>query len=278
MTDYEAVDDGTVLHRVDDGIAWMTLNRPDAGNAISPAQRDALIGLLTAADSDPDIRAVVMTAVSNKHFCTGADLRTSGESSGDRSDHEDDPPTGSIMRTLALGSQRLIVSVLDCRKPVLAAVNGTAAGIGSHLALACDLVLAAEEASFIEVFVRRGILPDGAGAYLLPRLIGMQRAKELVLLGDRLSAAEAQGYGMVNRVVPAADLHTATLELATRLAQGPTIALGLAKRLLNRALDGDRETALFEESMAQELVTRTNDATEGVDSFVQRRPSSFIGR
>jgi len=100
----------------------------------------------------------------------------------------------------------------------------------------------------------------------------------LVLLGDRLSASEAYGYGMVNRVVPATDLHAATLELATRLAQGPTVALGLAKRLLNRALDVDRETALFEESMAQELVTRTDDAREGIDSFVERRPSSFTGR
>ena len=278
MTNYEAIDNRTVLYRVEDGIAWMTLNRPDAGNAITPGQRDALIGLLAGADCDSDIRAVVISAVGNKHFCTGADLRSSGESSGDRSDDENDLPTGSIMRTLAVGSQRLIVSVLDCRKPVLSAVNGTAAGIGSHLALACDLVIAAEEASFIEVFVRRGILPDGAGTYLLPRLIGMQRAKELVLLGDRLSASEAYGYGMVNRVVPAADLHAATLELASRLAQGPTIALGLAKRLLNRALDVDRETALFEESMAQELVTRTDDATEGIASFVERRPSTFTGR
>lgn len=277
MTNYEAVENRTILHRVEEGIAWMTLNRPDAGNAITPAQRDALIGLLTAADSDSDIRAVVISAA-GKHFCTGADLRSSREDSGDHGDDETDPPTGSIMRTLAEGSQRLIVSVLDCHKPVLSAVNGTAAGIGSHLALASDLVIAAEEASFIEVFVRRGILPDGAGAYLLPRLIGMQRAKELVLLGDRLSASEAFGYGMVNRVVPAADLHATTLELATRLAQGPTIALGLAKRLLNRALDVDRETALFEESMAQELVTRTDDAREGITSFVQRRPSSFTGR
>jgi 2-(1,2-epoxy-1,2-dihydrophenyl)acetyl-CoA isomerase len=188
------------------------------------------------------------------------------------------PTTGSIMRTLAVGSQRLIVSVLDCQKPVLAVINGIAAGIGSHLALACDLVIASEEASFIEVFVRRGILPDGAGAYLLPRLIGMQRAKELVLLGDRLSASEAYRYGMVNRVVPQEDLEAASVELASRLAQGPTIALGMAKRLLNRTLDIDRETALFEESMAQELVTRTEDAKEGIESFVQRRPASFTGR
>jgi len=157
-------------------------------------------------------------------------------------------------------------------------VNGTAAGIGAHLVLACDLVVAVEEAAFIEVFVRRGILPDGAGAYLLPRLIGMQRAKELVLLGERLSAADAYSMGMVNRVVPAVDLDATVGELAARLAQGPTIALGLAKQLLNRSLDVDRASAFFEESMAQELVTRTADATEGIASFVERRPAAFRGQ
>jgi 2-(1,2-epoxy-1,2-dihydrophenyl)acetyl-CoA isomerase len=277
MSKYEAVEDRTILHRVEDGIAWLTLNRPEVGNAITPEQRDALIDLLLIADSDPEVRAVAITAV-GKNFCTGADLRSSSDDSDNRAHGGNDPTTGSIMRTLAVGSQRLIVSVLDCQKPVLAVINGIAAGIGSHLALACDLVIASEEASFIEVFVRRGILPDGAGAYLLPRLIGMQRAKELVLLGDRLSASEAYRYGMVNRVVPEEDLEAASVELASRLAQGPTIALGMAKRLLNRALDIDRETALFEESMAQELVTRTEDAREGIESFLQRRPTSFTGR
>ena len=182
------------------------------------------------------------------------------------------------MRVLADGAQRLVAAVLDCQKPVVAAVNGTAAGIGAHLVLACDLVVASEEASFIEVFVRRGILPDGGGCYLLPRIIGMQRAKELVMLGDRLSAADAYTFGMVNRVVPAAELEATTAELATRLAEGPTIALGLAKRLLNRSLDVDRASSFFEESMAQELVTRSEDATEGIASFVERRPTTFRGR
>jgi 2-(1,2-epoxy-1,2-dihydrophenyl)acetyl-CoA isomerase len=272
----QAVEDGTILHRVEGGTSWITLNRPDAGNALTPTQRDTIIELLVGADADDTIRAVVVNAV-GKHFCTGADLRssTADEPAGD----EPAPlVTGSIMRTLATGSQRLIVSVLDCRKPVVAAVNGVAAGIGSHLALASDLVVAAEEASFIEVFVRRGILPDGAGAYLLPRLIGMQRAKEMVLLGDRLSAADAHAYGMVNRVVPLTDLERTATELAGRLAEGPTVALGLAKRLLNRSLDVDRDSALFEESMAQELVTHTDDATEGIASFVERRPTAFTGR
>ena len=179
---------------------------------------------------------------------------------------------------IADGAQRLIAAVLDCQKPVIAAVNGTAAGIGAHLALACDLVVAAEAAGFIEVFVRRGILPDGAGAYLLPRVIGMQRAKELVFLGDRLSAADAFSLGMVNRIVPPEDLEPTVGELAARLAQGPTVAIGLAKRLLNRSLDVDRASAFFEESMAQEVVMTSEDANEGIASFVERRPSAFRGR
>ena len=276
MPETEGFVDGTLLRQVAEGIAWFTLNRPDAGNALTPDQRNTLIDLLHQADLDPDVRAVVI-ASTGKHFCTGADLRAPQPQMEEAEDGSD-PPPGTVMRVLAAGAQRLVAAVQDCQKPVVAAVNGTAAGIGAHLVLACDLVVAAEEASFIEVFVRRGILPDGGGCYLLPRTIGMQRAKELVMLGDRLSAADAYVFGMVNRVVPAGDLEATARELATRLAQGPTIALGLAKRLLNRSLDVDRASLFFEESMAQELVTRSEDATEGIASFVERRPTSFRGR
>jgi len=276
MPETEGFVDGTLLRQIAEGIAWFTLNRPDAGNALTPDQRNTLIDLLHQADLDPDVRAVVI-ASTGKHFCTGADLRAP-QPQMEEAEDGGDPPPGTVMRVLAAGAQRLVAAVLDCQKPVVAAVNGTAAGIGAHLVLACDLVVAAEEASFIEVFVRRGILPDGGGCYLLPRTIGMQRAKELVMLGDRLSAADAYVFGMVNRVVPAGDLEATARELATRLAQGPTIALGLAKRLLNRSLDVDRASLFFEESMAQELVTRSEDATEGIASFVERRPTSFRGR
>ena len=276
MVSSDSLNDGTLLYREEAGIAWITLNRPDAGNAITADQRNTVIDLLHAIDLDPRIRAVVIGAT-GRHFCTGADLRVV-QPEMETAEADGEPPTGTVMRVLADGAQRLVAAVLDCQKPVVAAVNGTAAGIGAHLALACDLVVAAEEAGFIEVFVRRGILPDGGGAYLLVRTLGMQRAKELVLLGDKLSAAEALAVGMVNRVVAADELEGAVTELATRLADGPTVALGLAKRLLNRALDVDRATAFFEESMAQELVTRTEDSTEGVASFVERRPSAFKGR
>jgi 2-(1,2-epoxy-1,2-dihydrophenyl)acetyl-CoA isomerase len=276
VSEPESLADGTLLRQVDGGTVWLTLNRPDVGNALTPDQRNTLIDLLHEADLNAAVRAIVI-ASTGKHFCTGADLRAP-QPQMEQTEPDVDPPPGTVMRVLADGAQRLVAAVLDCQKPVVAAVNGTAAGIGTHLALACDLVVASEEASFIEVFVRRGILPDGGGCYLLPRIIGMQRAKELVMLGDRLTAADAFTFGMVNRVVPAAALEATTAELATRLAEGPTIALGLAKRLLNRSLDVDRASAFFEESMAQELVTRSEDATEGVASYVERRPTSFRGR
>lgn len=176
------------------------------------------------------------------------------------------------------GAQRLVAAVLDCEKPVIAAVNGTAAGLGAHLALACDLVLAAESARFIEVFVRRGLVPDGGGAYLLPRLVGARRAKELMFFGDALSAPDAERLGLVNRVVPDGELDKTAREWAARLAGGPTRALALTKQLVNASLDSDRGTAFAAEAAAQEINMATADAQEGVASFVERRSPEYRGR
>ena len=167
--------------------------------------------------------------------------------------------------------------MLDCEKPVIAAVNATAAGGGMHLALACDLVLAAEEAKFIEVFVRRGIAPDAGGAYLLARLIGPQKAKELFFFGDDLPASDAERLGLVNRVVPRRELPDEVARWAERLAVGPTKAIGLAKYLTNRSLDSDRASALWDEAVGQELVTGTEDCREGLTAFAERRPPVFRG-
>ncbi|MER7176438.1 enoyl-CoA hydratase/isomerase family protein [Streptomyces mesophilus] len=239
-------------------------------NAVTWDQRERIMALLSAASSDPTVRAVVITAT-GKGFCAGADLRGSPDTGGER-------VAGDVARMIRQGAQRFIASVMDCEKPVIAAVNGTAAGIGAHLALACDLVLASESAKFIEVFVRRGLVPDGGGAYLLPRLIGPQRAKELMFFGDSVPAAEAERLGLVNRVVPAADLEKTARAWAERLAQGPTRAIAMTKQLVNASLDVDRTTAFAAEATAQEINMTTRDANEGVASFVERRSPSYEGR
>ncbi|MCX5558542.1 enoyl-CoA hydratase/isomerase family protein [Streptomyces sp. NBC_00038] len=261
--------DSLILHATDNAVARITLNRPETMNALTWDQRERVIGLLAEASADPDVRAVVITGT-GRGFCAGADLR-GGPSAGDR-------VPGDVARTIRLGAQRLVSAVLDCEKPVIAAVNGTAAGIGAHLAFACDLVLAADSARFIEVFVRRGLVPDGGGAYLLPRLIGPQRAKELMFFGDALAAADAERFGLVNRVVLPEELEKTAREWAERLATGPTRALALTKQLVNASLDSDRATAFAAEAAAQEINMTTADANEGVASFVERRDPKYRGR
>ncbi|MFJ9867391.1 enoyl-CoA hydratase/isomerase family protein [Streptomyces sp. NPDC101165] len=257
-------------HEVREQVSHLTLDRPEALNALTPALRDRLIGLLEEASADPGVRAVVLTGT-GRGFCAGADLRGGSGGAGQRI-------PGDVARVLRLGAQRLVSAVLDCEKPVIAAVNGTAAGLGAHLALACDLILAAESARFIEVFVRRGLVPDGGGAYLLPRLIGPHRAKELMFFGDALAAADAERLGLVNRVVPDGELEKTAREWATRLATGPTRSLALTKHLVNTSLDGDRATAFAAEAAAQEINMTTEDAGEGLRAFVERRSPEFRGR
>jgi 2-(1,2-epoxy-1,2-dihydrophenyl)acetyl-CoA isomerase len=168
--------------------------------------------------------------------------------------------------------------VLEVEKPVVAAVNGVAAGMGAHLALACDLVVMAAEARLIEVFARRGIAIDSAGAYLLSRLVGLQKAKELVFFADDVPAEEALRLGLCNRVVPRAELEDAVRVWAERLAAGPTFALGMSKRLLARAYESTLETCLEEEALAQSLVSQSEDMAEGVRAFAERRKPVFTGR
>ncbi len=265
-----------VLRRIEGGVAWITLNRPDGGNAMTAQMRDQIADWLGEASADLGVRAVVITATGERHFCTGAAL--GGPRQGpSRPEGAPDNATGDAARVIRTGWQRLVNAILDCEKPVIAGVNGTAAGGGMHLALACDLVVAAEEAKFIEIFVRRGIAPDAGGAWLLTRLVGIQKAKELFFFGDDVPAAEAHRIGLVNRVVPRAELDATLRELAGRLAVGPTKAIGVAKWLTNRALDVDRATSLHDEAISQELVTTTEDSKEGMRSFVERRDPEFKG-
>jgi 2-(1,2-epoxy-1,2-dihydrophenyl)acetyl-CoA isomerase len=271
-------DAADVLYEVEDsGVAWLTLNRPSAGNSVTPDQRLRILGVLEDAAADLRVRAIVLSATGDRHFCTGGDLRVRRDVASVPGAPE--RPIGTVMRGLESGSgaQRLITALQDCPKPIIAAVNGTAAGLGAHIAFACDLVIAADTARFIEIFVRRGILPDGGGAYLLTRLVGPQKAKELFFFGDDVSAEGAERLGLVNRVVPAADLRTCARQWAERLAAGPTVAIGLTKRLVNSALESDRCTAFRDEALAVEINMQAVDGIEGVRSFVEGRPPSFVG-
>jgi len=274
-TESNAGDD--VTRRVEDGVCWITLNRPDAGNAVTQSMRDQIAGWVRDASADLFVRVVVITGAGDKAFCSGADLRGGRLPPRPKPDGAPEVVVGEASRMIREGWQALVSSILDCEKPVIAGVNGTAAGGGMHLALACDLVVMAEEAKFVEVFIRRGIAPDAGGAWILSRLVGIQKAKELFFFGDDVPAAEAYRIGLVNRLVPRAELQAALEEWAGRLATAPTKAIGVAKWLTNRALDVDRATALHDEAMAQELITNTVDSTEGVASFVERRPPEFKG-
>jgi len=269
--------DTDLLARVEDQVLWLTLNRPDAGNAITPAVRNRLVEHLDAANASFEVRAIVLTAAGDRHFCTGADLRAGRVAPPPKPEGAPDRVAGEAARMIRTGIQRLIGAMLDCEKPILTAVNGTAAGGGAAMVLASDLVIAADHARIIQVFVRRGLIPDGGGTYLLPRLVGLQKAKELVFLGDDLSAADAERIGLVNKVVPGAELAATAGDWARRLAQGPTRTIGFAKRLLNRSLDTDRATMFEEEALLVEMVTATGDSAEGVASFVERRPTEFKG-
>lgn len=269
--------DKELLVEVEDQVLWLTINRPDAGNAITPDVRNRMIDHLADASGSLDVRAVVITASGEKHFCTGADLRAGRAAPPPKPEGAPERIPGDAARMIRTGIQRLIGGILDCEKPVLAAVNGTAAGGGAQIVMACDLAVAADNARLIQVFVRRGLIPDGGGTYLLPRVVGMKKAKELVFFGDDVPAAEAERLGLVNKVVPQAELRSTAKEWAGRLASGPTKTIGFAKRLLNRSLDVDRATMFEEEALLVEHVAGSVDSTEGVASFVERRPPEFKG-
>jgi 2-(1,2-epoxy-1,2-dihydrophenyl)acetyl-CoA isomerase len=260
-----------VLSDIAGGVMTITLNRPDAANAVRPDDRDRLIALLAAADADEKVRVVVLRA-NGKHFCAGADVASLAERRASVEKRVLDP-----MRRISNGAQKLVASVLDCTKPVIAAVQGAATGLGAHLVYAADLVIATENAYFAESFVKRGLVVDGGGCYLLPRRIGMQKAKEMAFFGEKLTAAEALALGLVNRIVPADEFDAAVADFAGRLAGAPTSAIALTKQLLNESPDTDRAGAFLAEAMAQEIQSYSHDSKEGVDAFTEKRPTEFTG-
>lgn len=276
MADETPIDE-LITREVAGGIAHITINRPDAGNSLTAHMRDHLSDTFDELSGTLGVRAVVLTGAGERHFCTGAGLGGPQKPGPARPADAPDRALGDVARMIKRGWQRLVASILDCEKPVIAAVNGTAAGGGANLVLACDLVLMADHARLIEIFVRRGIIPDAGGCYLLPRTVGPQRAKEIMFFGDDVSANDARELGIANRVVPAADLQATADEWATRLANGPSKTIAMTKWLLNRSFESSRQTAFEEEAYAQELVQATSDSSEGMQAFVERRDTTFQG-
>ena len=253
-----------LLHQQDGGVSILTLNRPDALNALNAELRHALLAALNAARKDDDTRAVIITGA-GRGFCAGADLR------GGSAERQ-------FRRVLTAEYNPLVTAMRALPKPVVAAVNGVAAGAGVSLALAADLVVAADEARFVPAFNRIGLVPDSGLTRTLVRGLGRHRAME-ILLGEReLGAAEARDLGLVSAVVPAAKLQEAARELAQRLAGGPTRAIGLTKRLIDAAEDANLADALASEAALQELAGRSEDHAEGVAAFGEKREPRFSGR
>jgi len=259
---------GTILVEHAGGIATVTINRPEKKNAITGGVLDELDAALDAAVRDHTVRVLVLTGAGGD-FSSGADLTDRGG------------PGGGSRAPFLLHMRRLGDAVLRIHrfsKPTIAAVDGVAVGMGMNMALACDLVVATERARFSEIFPRRGMAIDGGGSWILPRLVGLHKAKELAFFGDMVGAADALAMGLVNRVVPVDGLAGAIAEWADRLAVGPTVALSLTKGMLNHAFDVSVDQALEDEARSQHITFSTEDLKEALAAFVEKRDPRFSGR
>jgi 2-(1,2-epoxy-1,2-dihydrophenyl)acetyl-CoA isomerase len=258
-----------ILFEADEGVATITLNRPEVLNSFTMPMAAELQGALRAAADDETVRAVLLTGA-GRAFCAGQDLAEASPADGSPA-----PGIAEIVRWTYNPTVRAIRAI---EKPVICAVNGVAAGAGANLALACDVVIAADNASFVQAFSRIGLIPDTGGTFFLPRLVGLARATALAFFGDKLPAADAQAMGMIYRVVDAARLQDESRALARRLATQPTRGFGLTKRAFNQSLANDLDAQLEVEAELQAEAARTSDFAEGVRAFLEKRQPTFAGR
>ncbi|MFT4032980.1 MAG: enoyl-CoA hydratase-related protein [Siphonobacter sp.] len=255
-----------LFYQVTNQVCRITLNRPDVYHALSPELLSELTKAFQKAQSDSNVRVIVLTATGNKAFCSGADLKIGiGNATG----------MGEILR---VGYIPLILTMRNMAKPIIARMNGTAVGAGCSLALACDLIVASENATMAQLFVKIGLIPDAGATFFLPRLIGYQKAFELASTGKTLSAKECQSLGLINEVVPEDGLDKAVNTWTDYYVQAPTLAVGQLKRLLNDSITTTLADTLEREAIVQDQLGRSEDVQEGLTAFLQKRRPNFLGK
>jgi 2-(1,2-epoxy-1,2-dihydrophenyl)acetyl-CoA isomerase len=259
-----------LLYDVEDGVATLTLNRPERLNALGDTLREDLHDAVIHAAADPEVRVMIVTGA-GKGFCAGGDVKA-------MNDGKERGAARPLMDKVAPGRDRTVLALRDAPQPIIAAVNGAAAGAGMNLALACDIRLASSAAKFAQAFVKRGLHPDWGGTYFLPRVVGAAKACELIFTGEIIDAQEALRLGIVSAVHAPDELMPAAQAIARKIAAGPPIAIRLAKRAIYHSLDCDLRQALEFETYAQNICFETEDAREGISAFVEKRPPAFRGR
>jgi 2-(1,2-epoxy-1,2-dihydrophenyl)acetyl-CoA isomerase len=262
------VTEPSILEQRDGGVAQLTLNRPDVLNSFNREMASAFQNALRKAGEDDAVRAVLITGA-GRAFCAGQDLDEVRPVEGE---------TPALGETVAHNYNPTIHLIATMEKPVVCAVNGVAAGAGANIALACDIVLASEQASFIQSFAKIGLIPDSGGTFFLPRLVGIARAKAMAMLAEKISAKDAKDMGLIYDVVDADDLMKTAARLAAKLATQPTLGFGLTKRAMNAAFTNDLESQLALEENLQAMAGQSEDYTEGVKAFLEKRAPAFTGR